>query len=52
MHPNILLSFSSVNPGVSFNAAPSSTDVDVSTPVTVTAHSGTCIIFNLVYLVP
>ena len=37
------VSFNSVNPGVSFNAAPSSIDVNVGTPVTVTAHSGTCI---------
>ena len=42
------VSFNSVNPAVSFNAAPSSIDVNVSTPVTVTAHSGTCIFFNLV----
>ena len=42
------VSFNSVNPGVSFNAAPSSIDVNVGTPVTVTAHSGTCIFFNLV----
>ena len=39
------VSFNSVNPGVSFNAAPSSIDVNVGTPVTVTAHSGTCIFF-------
>jgi len=39
------VSFNSVNPGVSFNAAPSSIDVNVGTPVTVTAHSGTCICF-------
>jgi hypothetical protein len=42
------VSFNSVNPGVSFNAAPSSIDVNVSTPVTVTAHGGTCVFFNLV----
>jgi hypothetical protein len=42
------VSFNSVNPGVSFNAAPSSIVVNVGTPVTVTAHSGTCIFFNLV----
>ena len=41
------VSFNSVNPGVSFNAAPSSIDVNVGTPVTVTAHSGTCIFFIL-----
>ena len=42
------MSFNSVNPGVSFNAAPSSIDVNVGTPVTVSAHSGTCIFFILV----
>jgi hypothetical protein len=41
------VSFNSVNPGVSFNAAPSSIDVNVGTPVTVMAHSGTCIFFIL-----
>jgi hypothetical protein len=41
------VSFNSVNPGVSFSAAPSSIDVNVGTPVTVTAHSSTCIFFIL-----
>ena len=41
------VSFNSVHPGVSFNAAPSTIDVNVGTPVTVTAHSGTCICFIL-----
>jgi hypothetical protein len=42
------VSFNSVNPGVSFDAAPSSIDVNVGTPVTVTAHSGMHIFFILV----
>jgi hypothetical protein len=45
--PPSSVSFNSVNPGVSFNAAPSSIDVNVGTPVTVAAHSGTCIFFIL-----
>jgi len=51
MRPPSNVSFNSVNPSVSFNAAPSSIDVNVGTPETVTAHSGMHIFFILVLFV-